>query len=140
MLLNAHRTQHRAMQLQHVQWAVANSRSAAGSRNHHHKRSQVAKTHREKLQNCQQSTDFIARSSSTSRICRAILVPHLRRDIDKIEKVQRKATKMSPEIRNHTYHQRIQDLDIISIVQRRLRGQLIEVFIYLIRFTNKLNT
>ena len=57
--------------------------------------------------------------------------PNLRRDIDKMEKIQRRATKMIPEIRNHSYHQRIQDLDLISLVQRRPRGQLIEVFKYL---------
>ena len=39
------------------------------------------------------------------------------------------------EIRNHSCHQRIQDIDLISLVQRRLRGQLIEVFKYLNRFT-----
>ena len=52
-----------------------------------------------------------------------------------MEKIQRRATKMFPEIRNHSYHQRIQDLDLISLVQRRLRGQLIEVLKYLNRFT-----
>ena len=61
--------------------------------------------------------------------------PNLRRDIDKIEKKQRRATKMILEIRNHSYHQRIQDLDLISLVQRRLRGQLIEVFKYLNEYT-----
>ena len=61
--------------------------------------------------------------------------PHLRRDIDKMEKTQRIATEMIPEIRNHSYHHRIQDLDLISLVQRRLRVQLIEVFKYLNRFT-----
>ena len=61
--------------------------------------------------------------------------PHLRRDIDKIEKMQRRATKMIPEIRNHSYHQRIQDLDHISLVQIRLGGQLIEVLKCLNRFT-----
>ena len=45
---------------------------------------------------------------------------HLRRDIDKIEKIQRRATKMIPEIRNNCYHQRIQDLDLISLVQRSM--------------------
>ena len=40
-----------------------------------------------------------------------------------------------PEIRNHSYHQRVQDLDFISLVQRRLRGQLIEVLKYLNEFT-----
>ena len=53
--------------------------------------------------------------------------PHLRLDVDKMEKIQKSGTKMIPEIRNHNYHQRIQDLDLISLVQRRLRGQLIEV-------------
>ena len=42
---------------------------------------------------------------------------------------------MIPEIRNHSYHQRIQDLDLISLAHRRLRGQLIEVFKYLNEFT-----
>ena len=60
---------------------------------------------------------------------------NLRRDIDKIEKIQRRATKMIPKIRNHSYHQRIQDLDLISLVHRRLRGQLIEAFKFLDRFT-----
>ena len=42
---------------------------------------------------------------------------------------------MTNEIRNHSYHQRIQELDLISLFQRRLRGQLIEEFKYLNRFT-----
>ena len=42
---------------------------------------------------------------------------------------------MIPEIRNHSYHQQIQHLDQISLVQRRLRLQLIEVFKYLNEFT-----
>ena len=42
---------------------------------------------------------------------------------------------MIDEIRSHNYHQRIQELDLISLVQRKLRGQLIEVFTYLNRFT-----
>ena len=60
--------------------------------------------------------------------------PLLRPDIDKIEKMQRRATKRIPEIRNHTYHRRIQYFDLISFVQMRLRGQLIEVFKYLNEF------
>ena len=45
-----------AKQLYHVQSTVADNRSTAGSRNHQHQIPQVAKTNREKLQNCQQST------------------------------------------------------------------------------------
>ena len=36
---------------------------------------------------------------------------------------------------NHSYHQRIQDIDLISLLQRRLQGKLIEVFKYLNEFT-----
>ena len=42
---------------------------------------------------------------------------------------------MIPEIRKDSNHQHIQDLDLISLVQRRLGGQLIEVFEYLNGFT-----
>ena len=50
--------------------------------------------------------------------------PHLLRgDIDKIERIQRRATKMIHEITNHSYHQRIQDHYLTSLLQRRLRGQ-----------------
>ena len=62
--------------------------------------------------------------------------PHLRRDIDKMERVQRRATNMIPEIRNHSYQQRLKDLKLIGLVQRRLRGQLNQVFKYLNRFNN----
>ena len=53
-----------------------------------------------------------------------------------MERVQRKATKIIPEIRNHSYHQRLKDLELIILLQRRLRGKLIEVFKYLNIFNN----
>ena len=40
-------------------------------------------------------------------ICNTILVPKFERGKTKIEKVQRKASEMIPEIRNHSYSQRI---------------------------------
>ena len=43
---------------------------------------------------------------------------------------------MIPEIRNHSYSQWLKDLNLISLEQRRLRGQLIEAFQYLRRFNN----
>ena len=61
---------------------------------------------------------------------------HLQRDIIKIEEIQRKTSKMIPEIRNHSYNQRLKDPNLISLEQRRLRGQLIKVFMYLRRFNN----
>ena len=43
---------------------------------------------------------------------------------------------MIPEIRNHSYSQRVKDLNLISLEQKRLRGQLIEVFKFTRRFNN----
>ena len=62
--------------------------------------------------------------------------PHLQRGIIKIEKIQQKASKMIPEIRNHSYSQWLNDLNHINLEQRRLSGQFIEVFKYLRRFNN----
>ena len=54
----------------------------------------------------------------------------------KMDKIQRKASKMIPEIRNHSYSQRLKDLNLINLEQRRLLGQLIKVIKYLRRFNN----
>ena len=43
---------------------------------------------------------------------------------------------MVPEIWKHVYNQRIHDFELISTVQIRIRGQLIEVFTYLKIFIN----
>ncbi|KAF2347862.1 hypothetical protein FHG87_021382 [Trinorchestia longiramus] len=48
-----------------------------------------------------------------------------------MEKIKRKATKMIPELRNLSYERRLQRLELISLEQRRLRGQLIETLKYL---------
>ncbi|KAF2344284.1 hypothetical protein FHG87_024960 [Trinorchestia longiramus] len=48
-----------------------------------------------------------------------------------MEKIQRKATKMIPELRNLSYKRRLQQLELISLEQRRLRGQLIDTYKYL---------
>ena len=55
------------------------------------------------------STTIQISSSPTSRICLQFWSPHLRRDIDKIEKVQRRAIKIT-EIRNQSYNQRIKEV------------------------------
>ena len=54
----------------------------------------------------------------------------LRQDIDETENVQRRTLKIIPEIKTQSYNQRLKYLDIISFVQRRLRGEQIEVFKY----------
>ena len=54
--------------------------------------------------------------------------PHHRRDIEKLERVQRRATKLIPSIRNKSYNNRLKSLGLQSLETRRMRGQLIEVY------------
>ena len=54
--------------------------------------------------------------------------PHLQKDIDLIEGVQRRATKMIPNLKNKTYEERLNNLHLTTLETRRLRGDLIEVF------------
>ncbi|KAF2368251.1 Reverse transcriptase domain [Trinorchestia longiramus] len=51
--------------------------------------------------------------------------PTLQKDINKMEKIQRKATKMIPELHNLSYERRLQRFQLISLEQRRLRGQIL---------------
>ena len=54
--------------------------------------------------------------------------PYLSKDIEVMEKVQRRATKMVPELKNLQYEDRLQRLGILNLSARRLRGDLIETF------------
>ena len=54
--------------------------------------------------------------------------PYLTQDIEMLEKVQRRATKMVYGFNDLTYDQRLRRLDIATIKTRRLRGDLIEIF------------
>jgi hypothetical protein len=54
--------------------------------------------------------------------------PYLRKDVIKLEKVQRRATKMIPTLRNKSYEERLLALNLFSLEQRRSRGDMIEVW------------
>lgn len=53
--------------------------------------------------------------------------PHLRKDKDKLERVQRRATKLIPEYKNLPYEERLIRLNL-PLENRRVRGDLIETF------------
>ena len=51
--------------------------------------------------------------------------PYLRKDIDMLEKIQRRATKLIPALRDLIYEERLKECGLTT---RRLRGGQIEVF------------
>ena len=54
--------------------------------------------------------------------------PYYAKDIECLEKVQKYATRLVPEIANLSYEERLEKLDMFSLEQRRLRGQLMETY------------
>ena len=54
--------------------------------------------------------------------------PFLKKDIESIENVQRRATKMLPNLKDLTYEERLKRLKLPTLRFRRLRGDMIETY------------
>ena len=54
--------------------------------------------------------------------------PYKKKHIKKLERLQRMATKMVPEIRELTYEERLRAMDLPTMEKRRERGDLIQIF------------
>ena len=54
--------------------------------------------------------------------------PYYRMDIESLERVQRRMTKMIHNIRNLPYEDRLRELNLHSLERRRVRGDMIEVY------------
>ena len=54
--------------------------------------------------------------------------PYRKKDIDTLERIQRRATKMIPELRDLSYEERLQECGLTTLDTRRLIGDQIEVF------------
>ena len=50
------------------------------------------------------------------------------KNIDKLERIQRIAIKMIPELRNISYEERLNECGLTTLETRRLRGDQFEVF------------
>ena len=61
--------------------------------------------------------------------------PYLKGDIKILEKIQRRATKLIPSIKNFEYNKRLELLNLTTLEERRKRGDLINYF----KITNGLN-
>ena len=60
--------------------------------------------------------------------CVSIWDLYLARNIDKLERIQQRATKLVPELAHLPYKARLQHLHLYYLYCRRQRGDLIEVY------------
>ena len=61
-------------------------------------------------------------------IVRLHLESYSKKDIETLERMQRRATKIIPELRYLSYEERLKECGLTTIETRRLRGDQIEVF------------
>ncbi len=61
-------------------------------------------------------------------VCRTCMSPHLEMHIDKLDTIQRRASKCAPGLANLDYNERLERLNITSLENRRIRGDLITQF------------